>query len=226
MGDERGISQAEAMQRRVSPEGRRLAKLEAERQRRRTWRIVGQVALAVLAIAALVALWRTLVGPPGPAVSVIALLALALSLVGVVLGARRSPTIAAETAPLPALPDRTGAFLAEQRRLLPAPAVTLIDAIGARVDALAPQLATLDPATPAADDVRKLLGRELPGLVGQYHAVPATLRGEEANAQLLHGLGTVDRQLDELTRQIAAGAVDGLATQDRYLDSKYGTGPA
>lgn len=222
MGDGRGISQAEAMRRRVSPEGRRLAALEQTRRRRATWRVVGRVLLCALLVVLAAGAWSRLAGPLTPidlAAALVALLALAF-----VSLRRRSASPAIATASLPALPARTTAWLAEQRVLLPAPAVTLVDAIGARIEALSAQLTQLDPATPAADDLRKLLGRELPGLVDQYHAVPATMRGGEVDAQLLHSLGVVDRQLDALTRQIASGAVDGLATQDRYLESKYSGG--
>jgi hypothetical protein len=223
------FNQAEAMLHRVSPEGRRHARRAAERERRAMWHIIGRCLLVVLAVAILSAGWTSIVGPLGSRGQALALLVALLGCAYLVLDDRRRPTSAAAlaTAELPALPRQTEAWVADQRRLLPAPAATLLDGIAVRIDALAPQLARLDPATPAADDVRKLLAHELPALVERYHAVPATLRGESqaaggtANTHLLHGLGVVDRQLDELTRQIAAGATDGLATQGRYLDNKY-----
>lgn len=129
-------------------------------------------------------------------------------------------------APVAQLPAQTARWLNAQRPALPAPAVTLADKIGLRLDQLAPQLATLDPETPAASEIRKLVGEQLPDFVKGYQAVPPSLRGQPRNgqtpdAQLVDGLKVIDGQLAEMTEQLAQGDLDNLATRGRYLQIRY-----
>jgi hypothetical protein len=125
------------------------------------------------------------------------------------------------------LVGRTELWLESQRPALPAPAVQLVDHIGLQLDALGQQLDGLDPNTPAARDVRQLVGETLPGLVSTYTSIPRHLRAE-ANAgaspdqQLTDSLGKISAEIDSVTRQLAAGAIDNLAITTRYLDYKYG----
>jgi len=58
---------------------------------------------------------------------------------------------------LATLAGKTEIWLEAQRPALPAPAVTLVQDIGLRLDQLAPQLQTLDENDPAAREVRSLL---------------------------------------------------------------------
>jgi hypothetical protein len=130
---------------------------------------------------------------------------------------------------LPQLPSRTEAWLQRQRPALPAPAARLVDGIGLKLETLAPQLAGLDPAEPAAAGIRKLLSVELPELIEGYARVPQNLRklerdGPSPDRQLLDGLGLVDRQLAEMSEDLAAGDLRALATQQRYLELKYKDG--
>ena len=129
-------------------------------------------------------------------------------------------------APLATLPAQTGRWLETQRAALPAPAISLIDQIGIRLDTLSPQLATLDEDAPAAAEVRKLVGEQLPEFLKGYAQVPAELRAIERNgktpdAQLLDGLTLIEREIREMTEQLAEGALDGLATRGRFLEIKY-----
>lgn len=124
---------------------------------------------------------------------------------------------------------RTELWLEAQRPALPAPAVHLVDQIGVQLDGLGVQLEGIDPAEPAAQEVRKLVGEHLPGMVDSYRRIPAHLRKEErggrtADQQLADGLGKISREIDQVTRQLAAGDLDALAVQGRYLDYKYGDG--
>lgn len=124
------------------------------------------------------------------------------------------------------LPRRTEEWLERQRPALPAPAVRLVDGIAARLDALAPRLATIDAGVPVAAELRKLMAEELPELVDGYRRVPAHLRrdesrGQSPDRQLVAGLTTVDGELARLAGQIASGDLDRLATQNRYLELKY-----
>lgn len=125
------------------------------------------------------------------------------------------------------LVGRTELWLEGQRPALPAPAVQLVDQIGVQLDALGLQLDGLDENAPAAREVRKLVGEHLPELVSTYASIPRQLRGEERGGrtpddQLTESLGKISTEIDSVTRQLAAGAIDNLAIKTRYLDYKYG----
>jgi hypothetical protein len=127
---------------------------------------------------------------------------------------------------LKALPAQTGRWLDSQRPALPAPAINLVDQIGLKLDALAPQLATLDESTPIASEVRKLVGEQLPEFIKGYERVPAGLRGVERNGktpdqQLVDGLRVIGGEIDDMAAQLAQGDLDALSTRGRYLEIKY-----
>jgi len=127
---------------------------------------------------------------------------------------------------LKALPTQTGRWLDAQRPALPAPAINLVDQIGLKLDALTPQLATLDGNSPAGEEIRKLVGEQLPEFIKGYERVPAALRGVERNGktpdqQLVEGLGVIGREIDEMSAQLAQGDLDALSTRGRYLEIKY-----
>lgn len=122
---------------------------------------------------------------------------------------------------------RTELWLESQRPALPPPAVTLVDKIGTQLDALGLQLETVDPVHPAAQETRKLVGETLPGMVEAYRRIPVQLRGEaragsSPDQQIVESLGKISTEIDQVTRQLAAGALDDLAVRTRYLDYKYG----
>ncbi len=124
---------------------------------------------------------------------------------------------------------RTELWLEAQRPALPAPAVSLVDQIGVQLDGLGVQLEGIDPAEPAVGEVRRLVGEHLPGMVESWRRIPSHLRREErgglnADQQLSDGLGKISKEIDEITRQLAAGDLDALAVRGRYLDYKYGEG--
>ena len=126
---------------------------------------------------------------------------------------------------------RTELWLESQRPALPPPAVTLVDKIGTQLDALGLQLETVDPAHPAAQETRKLVGETLPGMVDAYRRIPAQLRreqraGSSPDQQIVESLGKISNEIDQVTRQLAAGALDDLAVRTRYLDYKYGDADA
>ncbi|TZG27655.1 hypothetical protein [Sphingomonas montanisoli] len=128
---------------------------------------------------------------------------------------------------LPALPAKTERWLEAQRPALPAPAQRLADEIGIKLEAIGPQLATLDPREPAAFEFRKLIAEELPELVDGYRKLPEGLRRDARNGglspdrQLVEGLKVVDEELSRMSQQIASGDLNKLATQGRYLELKY-----
>jgi hypothetical protein len=117
-------------------------------------------------------------------------------------------------------------WLEAQRPALPAPAVTLMQDIGVRLDQLAPQLQTLDDNDPAAREVRKLVGEHLPELINGYKRIPESLRNKEHAGktpaqQLVDGLKTIDREIETMTGQISRGELDKLAVRGRYLEIRY-----
>jgi hypothetical protein len=124
------------------------------------------------------------------------------------------------------LPQSTDRWLQAQRRALPAPAVTLVNDIGRKLDTLGVQLQTLNESEPIAGELRRLIGDELPELVNGYNRVPQHLRRDGINGMspdkhLIDGLGVVDTELTRLSEQLASGDLNTLATQGRYLELKY-----
>ena len=127
---------------------------------------------------------------------------------------------------LKTLPLKTEIWLESQRKALPRPAMAIVDAIGTRLDTLAPQLARLDPREPAAVEVRRLLTDHLPELVTGYQSIPAPLRSQPRNgrvpdAQLVEGLSVIEQEIAQMTEQLASGDLDKLATHNRFLEMKY-----
>lgn len=197
-------------------------------RRQHLFRKLGRMLVAGGAVLLGAALFGALVQPLG----FTGLLALFLLLIGVaVLFGKWPPFPEPRQADLPRtdlkqLAGRTEIWLEAQRPALPAPARRLVDGIGVQLDLLAPQLQTLDPGTPAAANVRKLVGEDLPELVAGYQRIPAGLRGEARAGRtpdetLLGGLKMLEREIGEAARDLAAGAIDRLATRERYLQLKY-----
>lgn len=221
------INHAEDLLRRVSPEGRARARRIAERRRRRFNMIAGRCLVAAFAIVAILVAIGIFV-PVGQGGVMAAALAMMLAWAAI-LYASREPESTPETlgqTDLPQLPARTEAWLETQRPALPAPAARLVDGIGVKLEALAPQLAALDPKEPVAFEVRKLLSDDLPTLLKGYQRVPEALRrdardGPSPDRQLIDGLGVIDEEIAQMTARLAAGDLQSFATQRRYLELKY-----
>ncbi len=206
-----------------------VSRRAAQRRNAEVLRRVGRIVVAdtAIVIAAIVAglLLPTGIGMFG-ALGVFALLILATALFAIFpLTAAPDVEQLAQT-PLKALPLTTERWLESQRPALPAPVRTLVDSIGVKLETLAPQLATLDDASPAAGEVRKLLGEQLPELVKGYGRVPEPLRRVERNGltpdqQLAQGLQVIDDEIGQMSTQLAQGDLDLLATRGRYLQIKY-----
>lgn len=141
-------------------------------------------------------------------------------------GARVPEAEALTHVPIKALPRSTERWLEAQRPALPAPMRGLVDSIGVRLETLEPQLAMLDEQAPAAAEIRKLVGEQLPELVKGYQRVPQPLRtvprnGMTPDQQLAQGLQVIDDEIAEMTEQLAQGDLDSLATRGRYLQIRY-----
>lgn len=229
MSDLTGPNQAQAMLRRVSPEGRARALREQKRQQKRMWRFVARVVLAslVLSAAGLALDLFLLHVLQGLAIALVAFVAL-----GTVLGfisLRNKPVSLAhpEAAPIAALPEATAEWLETQALALPAPAANLADTIAGELGAMGPQIARLSPNEPAAQAVKRLLAVELPGLIERHQSVPPSLRGrvrqagQSADDHLVNGLAIIRDEVSRMSEQLARGDLDALATQDRFLELKY-----
>lgn len=128
---------------------------------------------------------------------------------------------------LPQLPSRVDDWLDEERAKLPQAAQKTVDSLTLSLEALTPQLATLDAATADAQKLKRLLSEELPELVRGYAKVPAALRqqpshgGKTPERQLVEGLERIEQQLSHLHERLAAEDLRALATHERYLELKY-----
>jgi hypothetical protein len=216
------ISKAEELMRRASPEGRAAARRRYERRKARAARMLRRMFFATLAILVGAIVWG-MISPIGASGVMAVALAVILAWVGVILFTAEPVAKAEELpqVPLKALPQRTEQWLESQRPALPAPANRLIDQIGVRLDCLAPCVQHLDEREPAAAEVRRLVGEELPELVRGYQRVPQQLRRQGPDAQLIDGLRLVESELGRMTEQLASGHLDQLATQGKYLELKY-----
>lgn len=126
---------------------------------------------------------------------------------------------------LATLAGKAEIWLEYQRPVLPAPAIPLVDSIGARLDALSPQLARVGEEDAIAHEARRLVGEHLPSLIDDYRRIPANLRteargGASPEAALLSGLRSIDAEIDDMARAIASGHIDRLATRSRYLEMR------
>jgi hypothetical protein len=197
-------------------------------RRQHLFRKLGRMLVAGGVVLLGAALFGALVQPLG----FTGLLALVVLLIGVaILFGKWPPFPEPRQADLPRtdikqLAGRTEIWLEAQRPALPAPARQLVDGIGVQLDLLAPQLQTLDPQTPAAANIRKLVGEDLPELVAGYQRIPAGLRGEARAGRtpdetLVGGLKMLEREIGEAARDLASGEIDRLATRERYLQLKY-----
>ena len=130
------------------------------------------------------------------------------------------------------LPTRTlvrqlDSLLVRERRGLPAPAASRIDAISAQLPLLESRLADADPLDPLAQDARRLMGKHLPDLIDRYERVPAAYRQERdgegltVDERLVKSLDAARGALDEIGGKLAQGDRDAFETQGRFIESRY-----
>lgn len=218
------LSRQRAVRRRASI-GRGSAELKARHLARKLARIVAAV-LAIVVAAMVAGLVIGGIGFEGLFLTVLAVMAAAFLLA-------RYPRLRAperadlNTGDARTLVNRTELWLEAQRPALPPPAVELVDRIGLQLDGLGLQLQPVAADHPAAQEVRSLVGEHLPEIIDSYRRIPAHLRQEDRNGrtadqQLADSLGRISAELDDVTRQLAAGDLDSLAIRGRYLDYRYG----
>lgn len=225
------IERARETMARISADYRGTVQVHTRRVKRGAATIGRKMALiaaanAVLLIAA--AMVGALLFPLGimGALAVL-LLMVAVTLVIALAPAPRAPSPAKlREVDIKVLPARTERWLEAQRPALPAPARTMVDRIGLRLEALTPQLAALEDGTEHAFEVRRLVGEQLPAFVNDYARVPATLRttprnGKTPDAELIDGLKLIEQEIGEMTQRLAQTDLDALQTRGRFLEMKY-----
>jgi hypothetical protein len=224
---ERVLADAEAVLRRHSDRGRSLSARARQRRNAGLMRKVKYAFWAVLAVVlgSAVAGFILPLGITGVMIALGVMIA-AVLLIALMPTESRVKTETLAATELAALPLKTEIWLENQRKALPAPAVTLVDSIGVRLETLAPQLERLGEQEPAALEIRRLLSDHLPELVTGYQSIPEPLRREERNGrvpekQLVEGLGVIDAEIARMSETLASGDLDKLATQNRFLELKY-----
>jgi hypothetical protein len=224
---DRVLADAEAVLRRHSDRGQSLSARARQRRNAGLMRKIKYAFWAMLAIllASAVAGMVLPLGTTGVMIALGVMIA-ALLLIALAPAESRVKTEALAATDLTALPLKTEIWLENQRKALPAPAVTLIDSIGVKLEILAPQLERLGEQEPAAQEIRRLLADHLPELVTGYQSIPQPLRREERNGrvpekQLIDGLSVIDAEIGRMSESLASGDLDKLATQNRFLELKY-----
>ncbi|MEC3950434.1 hypothetical protein [Sphingobium sp. HWE2-09] len=224
---DRVLADAEAVLRRHSDRGQSLSSRARQRRNAGLMRKVKYAFWAVLAIllTSAVAGFILPLGTTGVMIALGVVIA-ALLLIALIPTESRVKTAALAQTDLAALPLKTEIWLENQLKALPAPAVTLVDSIGVKLEILAPQLERLGEQEPAAQEIRRLLADHLPELVTGYQSIPQPMRREERNGrvpekQLVEGLSVIDAEIGRMSENLASGDLDKLATQNRFLELKY-----
>lgn len=222
-----GLTHAEEMLRRLSPEGREQARRDREAKARRRKRLMLRLIMAATAALLVWALLAT-VSSFGVALAAASAVLLLLTVMVLLRGDRAVPgSEALAEAPLHRLAEESIVWLAAQRRGLPLPAAQLADSMSLRLDILAPQLGRLDPRSPAAASVRKLIAEEMPRLVGSWRTVPISARrapgadGRTPDDHLINGLQLIEAELGQASEQLGREPADEIAVLGRYLELKY-----
>lgn len=220
------IDRAREVMARIS--GGRVEGSRARRRQNTAAKRLKRIAMADAAILFAAIVYGVAVAPLGIlGVALVVLLVFAATMALAVWPAERPVRVEAlRTSDVKILPAQTARWLDSQRPMLPAPAVTVADRIGQRLDILSPQLAGVESDAPEAAELRKLVGEQLPALVNDYGRVPAPLRtqarnGRTPDSELLEGLKLIEQEIGELTERLAAGDLDQLQTRGRFLELKY-----
>lgn len=196
------------VQRGVASFGRRL---------RRAFLVTTVAAIAVV-------LWGLFGTPIGIGGFLLAMILLPLIFLATMLLPGKAPPKPAQLTALPpaALPRSTEMFLESRRRALPQLAAPQLDAIGARLATLEPQLQKVPANDPVAQDLQRLLGKHLPEFVDSYAQVPPSLRTRDMDQQLANSLSTIDTELKRASEALASGDKDAFLTRGRFLETRYG----
>ena len=91
---------------------------------------------------------------------------------------------------------------------------------------MSPTLERIDAKSVEAAEIRRLVAEELPELVANYQRVPKAMRtidrnGRVAENELIDGMRLLDREIDTISKNLAATDMDRLASHKRYLELRY-----
>lgn len=221
---DRQIERSAELIRRMS---RRQIGKRARSAGRRAKRAATYASISVAAILLVTLCWG-IVAPIGLGGVLAAMLAMGIAVILSVLlsGERIVATRNLGRIDLKALPQATERWLEAQRASLPAAAMPLLDRLGERLDMMVPQLQSLNPDAPAAREVQALLSDHLPNLITGYQSIPRDLRRVERNGrlpdrQLIESLTLIEREIGDMTEELARGDLDSLSAHGRYLEMKY-----
>lgn len=213
----------------------RAFRLRRARQKRWQWRMRRlRRAIAALVAVAIATIAAGLIVPGGLPDNVYLLAMLvgfvAFCLLAIYPASPKPQVEDLEQADLGELAACTELWLEGRRNALPPPALDAIDLIGVRLEQLAPQLETLDPAAPASREVRKLLAEHLPGLVNSYTRIPSSLRGQEhagstPATQVTEGLHVIAKEIEAMSLDLSRNDLHALAVRNRFLETKYIAAP-
>ncbi len=216
---------------RNTPEAEAARRLRRQRAVGRAGKKLGRVGMAAALVTFGLMFYGLFIAPLGID-GLFTGIGLAIVAMVLVLVMSRERPIAASTiaaAPPAMLPSRTDAWLDRQRKRLPPAAAPVLDAISTRLAQLEPQLALMDQRNPVSDELNRLLGQHLPGLVDSYAKLPEPERrrapaggGLPMEARLIEGLKLVEAELGDATEQLAAADRDAFLTQGRFLETRYG----
>lgn len=231
---ERIFEQATALVRQLSEEAQERSRRKRKRARRllqQLLRLMAWMALSTLLIVGGMISSGFLFGAQGLTIQAVLVLPLVLfSTWATILyfGLRSKPAPRAlPSADIKQLPARTEAWLEDQRWALPSAAQASLTNILQRLDSLTPQVEAMDPQSPKAFELRRLIGEELPELVEGYQKVPRALRsrashgGQSPDRHVIDGLATIDEQMAQMEADLSEQNLRALATQQRYLELKY-----
>jgi len=132
-----------------------------------------------------------------------------------------------EKMPNRAVVQQLDSYLVRNRRALPPPAASRIDAISAQLPLLESKLGEVDPLDPLAQDARRLMGKHLPELIERYERVPAQYRHEPdgegltVDQRLVAGLDAANAALGDIGSKLARQDRDAFDTHGRFIESRY-----
>ena len=131
------------------------------------------------------------------------------------------PPARLKEAPVARLAPEAEDWLVKRRSLLPKAAGRSVDLVANALHGIAPALARLPDNSAEAAEARRLIGEHLPRLVDAWLAIPPAHRTAETEAEVSRALGVVGEAVSDLSARLAAGSLDALKVEGRFLESRY-----
>lgn len=149
--------------------------------------------------------------------------ALAVTVAAVAWPLRRATDGPLSSAEMESLPGEAEGWLLSQRLNLPLAAYRSFDAILVHLGDIQPCLAAIEPNSTLAWEVRRLIGSHLPNLVDAYCELPSVAKADEPEHEkrLVEGLGTLAKELGDLSMEANRQRLMRFETQGRFIESRY-----